>query len=300
MLGNTSYYVIRKQKTFGIFPTTASNLVLGQQISMELTPNIVERQLHTGNIFQTPCNNIYQSSEVSVKFDGAFSVDYYPFFQSWLGNTMAAGATVNVNPTGSISLTIIQLDSQNPTKCRYATGCTVKSINLTGQNNDYIKMSVQLVGKELSEWTTRPTISGSYPSGPTCHNTTGFSLVITNYGAASITNMNMTFDTQFAPVEVRYGSGGNTIDNNTYTKKMITLTSEFLMDPTSTIPYNATVGGTTTQLQIDLGSTLIGFPSYRTKVSLPDPGNGLWKYSIQEKAVYAGSGATLPSISINY
>jgi len=45
----------------------------------------------------------------------------------------------------------MHLDSENPTKCRYATGCTVKTITLSGAPKDYMKMKVDFVCKDLTD-----------------------------------------------------------------------------------------------------------------------------------------------------
>lgn len=287
MTGNTSFYVIRKQNTFGTFPTTASNLVLGQNITMELVPNILDRPIHTGQIFDTTCNSVFASSEASIKFDGALSIDYLPFFESWFGTTITNETNIQVNPTGSVSLTIMQLNSQNPTKCRYATGCTVKSINITAAPKDYIKMTVELVGKSLSDWTTRPSISGSYPTGPTCHNPIMFS-EFRHSNFSNISNYSMTLDTEFVQDSVRYSNNFNPV-NNIYVKKMATQTIEYAFDPTSTDIIQSEINTLLGTADITFDDLSILSEELITSYTRPDPANGVWKSTINTKLVYHDS-----------
>ena len=296
MLGNTSFYVIRKQTVFGTFPTTASNLVLGQNITMELVPNILDRPLHTGTIFDTPCNTVLASSEVSIKIDGALSADYYPFFESWLGTTMAKNTDTAVNPTGSVSLTIMQLDSQNPTKCRYATGCTVKSINITAAPKDYIKMSIELVGKSLSDWTTRPSISGSYPTGPTCHTPIKFANFLHGY-FSNISNYTMTLDSEFVQDSVRYSNNATPV-NNTFVKKMITQTIQTVFDPSQADQVISAINEQIDLYYVSFSSNIvISGDGYLMGYTRPDPANGVWKSNYNTKFEDSG---TNPTIKINY
>lgn len=153
MIGNTSFYLIKPEITFGVLNASASanDIVLGQSINFTLNPNIIDRPLHTGVITDTQCNSIYASSDTTVAIDGAFSGDYSPLLGAYLQNTFDNIGTAKTFSTSSKSFTIMHLDSQNATKCRYATGCTVKSINITGTAKDYMKMTVEFAGATMSD-----------------------------------------------------------------------------------------------------------------------------------------------------
>lgn len=152
MIGNTSYYLIKPETTFGVLHASASanDIVLGQTVNMDFVPNIIERPLHTGVITDTTCNSVFVSSEGTVTIQGAYSPDYIPLLAAYMQVPTIGedGATFG---TGSNSFSIMHLDSENNTKCRYATGCTVKSITLSGAPKDYIKMSVDLVAKNVTD-----------------------------------------------------------------------------------------------------------------------------------------------------
>ena len=153
MIGNTSYYLIKPETTFGVLNTSASanDIVLGQTVNMSLVPNIIERPTHTGAITDTTCNSVFVSSEASVTLEGAYSSDYVQLLSAYMQvPTIATGSAVTFG-TGSTSFSIMHLDSENNTKCRYATGCTVKSITLSGAPKDYIKMSVEFVAKSVTD-----------------------------------------------------------------------------------------------------------------------------------------------------
>lgn len=205
-LGNTSLYWIRPQATFGVFPVTSSGaFVMGQTINFNQTANIIDRPYKTGKSVDTICNKIKVSSQAQVTIDTAVTVQLWKFMQSYLQNQAVDGLVQNGGTQSSF--TIMHINTALPNYVRYATGCTVTNINITGQPQNYAKATITLKGKQIIQVSTRPTVSGSYPTTATCiepYFMTGASIEIDG-SAYDLDNASITYDSELVPDTVRYG-----------------------------------------------------------------------------------------------
>lgn len=292
MIGNTTVYTFYPETTYGVMPTTASAaipLVIGQKVDMKKTLALTDRPLHTGTMFDTPCNTVNVGSEATVTIDGAYALSYQPFLRSYLQNSGSSPLEVG---TDQISYTVFQYDSKNPTKCRYATGCKVKSFNLSVTNKDYVKMSVELLAKDLTDWVARPSMSGSYAHYSTleCHGTLASSVVVVRDKNDNVvenwTNISINMDSQTVEDSVRFMNSATPV-NQIMTKKMITVDLETLFDPTTTnanmlLPYD---GVTADQMTIIIDQHEFNLQLVNTDYTLADPDAGVWKNSYSLKAV---------------
>lgn len=291
MIGNTTVYTFYPEATYGVMPVTVSvaPLVIGQKVDMKKTLALVDRPLHTGTMFDTPCNTVNVGSEASVTIDGAYSMEYQPFLRSYLQNTGSSPLEVG---TDQLSFTVFQYDSRYPTKCRYATGCKVKSLNLSVTNKDYVKMSVELLGKDLTDWVARPAMTGSYAHYSTleCHSPVPSSLVSVrdknDNTVDNWTNISINMDSETVEDNVRFMNSATPV-NQIMTKKMITVDLETLFDPTGTneakiISYDGvTVGHMVIVVQDQEYMLLVTNNDY----TAADPDAGVWKnsYNLQAK-----------------
>ena len=299
MLGNTTVYTIYPESVFSTIPLTASvaPLVIGQKIDMKLNYSTVDRPLHTGQLTDVRCNTVQTSAQGTVTFDGAFSLDYIQLFQSYLQNSGSLGSGQTFS-TDQVTYTIVQYDTKYPTMCRYATGCKVKSISLNGTSKDYMKMSAQFVARTVSDWTTRPTMTGSYAHYTTlpCHKPVKFAdLTLAFTGEYySINSITINFDSQLVQDSVRYGNA-SAPTNHIMTKKMMTVDIQTLFDPTGTgVTSNANkfgvigTGQTGYDLKLDLDGSQAVFDLQVLPIdyTLADPDAGVWKNTYNLKGVY--------------
>lgn len=281
MIGNTSVYTIYPETEFGVMPTTVSvaPLVIGQKVQMKLTPNIIDRQLHTGVITDTTCNKVYASAQGTVNIDGAWSYDYISLLKNYMQNSNSDGTF----GTQTGSFTIVHYDANNSSKCRYAVGCTVKSINITAAPKDYVKMSVTMNAKSVSDWVDRPSMTGSYAhtTAVTCHQPALFA-DITSTLFSDLASITINMDSELVEDSVRYGTSFYPTTNIS-TKKMVTVDIEQLFDPTSADAIIDNIN-TIYSDQIHIGDALqLHTTQLLVDYTLADPDAGVWKnqYSFQ-------------------
>lgn len=308
MLGNTTVYTIYPETTFATTPVTASvkPLVVGQKIDMKLNYTTVDRPLHTGQLTDVRCNTVITSTQGTVTFDGAFTLDYLPLFNSYLQNSgsLSSGQTFG---SDEVTYTIIQYDTNYPTMYRRANGCKVKSISLSGTSKDYMKMSAQFVANTVTDWIPRAKMTGSYAHYTVLECQVPLKLADLALSfedtAIAVNSLTINFDSQLVEDSVRFANSGAPT-NHIMTKKMMTVDIQTLFDPTGATANTTKFGVIGTgqagyALKLDFAGQQAIFELQVLPVdyTLADPDSGVWKNTYNLKGVY-NTDDSLPMVHI--
>lgn len=303
-LGNTSLYWIRPQNAFGVFPVTSSGaFVMGQTINFNETANIIDRPYKTGRAVDTVCNKIKVSSEGQVTIDAALTSQAWSFFQSYCQNKVGDGLTVDGGTQSSF--TVMHINTKLPNYARYAVGCTVTNITITADPQDYAKISITMKAAQIIQTSTRPTVSGSYPTTSTCT-----SYIVDKTGTLTADNgdiefdsFTITMDSQLVPDTIRYGTASKPTTNKKV-KWMTTLTGQSVFQGAILQNLNNKIGdGDLSQFTAQLSDIngngfSINMVGYISNYTVADPQAGLFITELEMQGMTDSSNTEIIQINI--
>lgn len=304
-LGQNTWWNFYPETSYGVISNTQSAVpyVHSETLNMQSVHSQIDRPYKTGQITPTKCNTIYGYKEGEVTLQAAYNTPlYHILMKSWLQNssysTASIGGTYNFISNSVVSYTIAEYDKDNPTKWRLAKGCVVKSLQISHNVKDVVKLSATLAAKQITDWSNRTAMSGSgaHYSTVGCHATTLAATLaydINHDGSTSpitYTSFNLSLDTQFMDDTFKYGTS-LTPTNMQATFKTGTLTVQYAQDPAVVNNSQEKIGSTTKDcsenwialpdIEAPTFNNLIRLQGKFTNYTAADPDNGTWISSEQ-------------------
>lgn len=294
-LGNLFWYNFYKEASFGVRPVSASvaPYQIAEKVDFKYLPNIVDRNVKSGKLTDIKCNTIFASAQSAVSINANIPIDndsswFYGMLTSYMMQpTIGTETTFG---TSSVSFTGYELHVNNLTKARYATGLTVKSININAVPGETLTTTVELIGANLTDWAARPTMTGSYAyttmsACPQVCKAGDWNASLDDIQISGLASLTLNLDSEIVQNAVRYGNSFNPITNAS-TKKMITATLQVYADPTvAPLFLNADIATTIKSFDVAIGDISFSMYAICTNIDKPDPQAGISKYTYQLKIV---------------